>query len=271
MKKQNLLSIGELAKLSGASIRSLRYYEKIGLLTPVFVNPDSSYRYYGTEQVHHVFIIQFCIELDIPLKELSRFQGADDMIDFRAFLSQGREIATRKLASIQQGLRLITAIEAQIDLVDAYQPEQIYTRKLPKTKVYTKALGPSLATIDRLALSLSFSEEVERLFAHLSQAEQQEQYAMLEHGLLCQCRGGKMMYYAFVDVPPSIKDARIKTLPAGVYTCRQSTNSQIEQSASIFKAHLPDVEDFVAVETEIFTGKQAIANPSSELRVIHLS
>ena len=42
-----MLKIGDFSKLSRVSIRMLRHYDEIGLLTPIRVDPDSGYRYYG--------------------------------------------------------------------------------------------------------------------------------------------------------------------------------------------------------------------------------
>ena len=44
--KNELLSIGEAAKLKQVSVKSLRYYETIGILKPAYVDPSSGYRYY---------------------------------------------------------------------------------------------------------------------------------------------------------------------------------------------------------------------------------
>lgn len=46
-----MLKIGDFSKLSRVSIRMLRHYDEIGLLTPVRVDPDSGYRYYGENQL----------------------------------------------------------------------------------------------------------------------------------------------------------------------------------------------------------------------------
>ncbi|MDY4307523.1 MULTISPECIES: MerR family DNA-binding transcriptional regulator [Enterococcus] len=53
-KRSELLSIGELAKITGVNIKSLRYYEQVGVLLPVYINPDSGYRYYSLAQVSAV-------------------------------------------------------------------------------------------------------------------------------------------------------------------------------------------------------------------------
>ena len=46
-----MLKIGEFSKLSRVSIRMLRHYDEIGLLKPVYIDPDSGYRYYGEDQL----------------------------------------------------------------------------------------------------------------------------------------------------------------------------------------------------------------------------
>lgn len=42
-----MLKIGDFSKLSRVSIRMLRHYDEIGLLSPIKVDPDTGYRYYG--------------------------------------------------------------------------------------------------------------------------------------------------------------------------------------------------------------------------------
>ena len=42
-----MLKIGDFSKLSRVSIRMLRHYDEIGLLKPVWIDPESGYRYYS--------------------------------------------------------------------------------------------------------------------------------------------------------------------------------------------------------------------------------
>lgn len=46
-----MLKIGDFSKLSRVSIRMLRHYDEIGLLKPIWIDPESGYRYYGAEQL----------------------------------------------------------------------------------------------------------------------------------------------------------------------------------------------------------------------------
>ncbi len=41
-----MLSIGEFSKISHLTMKTLRYYDEIGLLKPAFIDPKNGYRYY---------------------------------------------------------------------------------------------------------------------------------------------------------------------------------------------------------------------------------
>lgn len=72
------LSIGEFARLSHLSVRTLRRYHEAGLLEPASVDPASGYRYYAAEQIPAAQVIHRLRELDMPLAEVSRILVTDD-------------------------------------------------------------------------------------------------------------------------------------------------------------------------------------------------
>lgn len=63
-------SVNKLAKLSGVSARTLRYYDEIGLLSPKRIS-GNGYRVYGQREVDLLQQILFYRELDIPLALIS--------------------------------------------------------------------------------------------------------------------------------------------------------------------------------------------------------
>ena len=70
-------TISETAKLAGVSVRTLHYYDKIGLLAPSEVISDTGYRYYNEEAVERLQQILFYRELDFPLREITNIMNAD--------------------------------------------------------------------------------------------------------------------------------------------------------------------------------------------------
>ena len=70
---KGLLSIGKVSKLKNVSIKSLRYYDEIGILKPAFINTETGYRYYLANQLFIIDAISLCLELGIPLKDLDSY------------------------------------------------------------------------------------------------------------------------------------------------------------------------------------------------------
>ena len=58
--RNSLLSIGEAAKLKNVSIKALRYYEKLGIFNPAYIDPQSGYRYYSPAQLFDLDVILTC-------------------------------------------------------------------------------------------------------------------------------------------------------------------------------------------------------------------
>lgn len=71
-------SVKEVANLSGVSVRTLHYYDQIGLLKPLG-RSESGYRHYGHQELLRLQQILFYKELDFPLKEIV------DVLDEPAF------------------------------------------------------------------------------------------------------------------------------------------------------------------------------------------
>ena len=70
-------SVSKLARLSGVSARTLRYYDEIGLLKPKRVN-SSGYRIYGAREVDLLQQILFYREMDLSLDEIKQIIYAAD-------------------------------------------------------------------------------------------------------------------------------------------------------------------------------------------------
>ena len=102
--KSKLLTIGELSKRTGCSIKALRYYDLIGLLKPIYVDPNSNYRYYNFEQTRMVELIQICINLSIPLKEVKDLVFKDNnKIDYIQLIEYGKKITEEKNIGSDRG------------------------------------------------------------------------------------------------------------------------------------------------------------------------
>lgn len=63
------MKIGDFSAATGASIDTIRYYEREGLLSPA-ARTDSNYRLYTAAHVQRLVFIRQCRTLEIPLDEI---------------------------------------------------------------------------------------------------------------------------------------------------------------------------------------------------------
>ncbi|MBK9444685.1 MAG: Cd(II)/Pb(II)-responsive transcriptional regulator [Betaproteobacteria bacterium] len=63
------MKIGELARLAGTNVDTIRYYERDGLL-PVPARSEGNYRIYGETHVQRLSFIRRCRSLDMTLDEI---------------------------------------------------------------------------------------------------------------------------------------------------------------------------------------------------------
>ncbi len=82
------MHIKEFAKLTGVSVRTLHYYDEIGLLKPAFVDEQNGYRLYGEGSLERMQEILFYRELDFELKNISEILSSPDYDKQKALAEQ---------------------------------------------------------------------------------------------------------------------------------------------------------------------------------------
>ena len=55
--EESMFKIGDFSKIARVTIKTLRYYDKIGLLKPSFIDIHTGYRYYTDEQISEIHAI----------------------------------------------------------------------------------------------------------------------------------------------------------------------------------------------------------------------
>ena len=116
MKKDNLLSIGALSKQTGVHIKSLRYYDSLGILRPAYVDPSSGYRYYNLQQIPVVGAIQLCIDLGISLKHFTEYYSeSSGQLRYARLIERGTALAKEKIQTIQERLSNLEKLQAEIE------------------------------------------------------------------------------------------------------------------------------------------------------------
>ena len=102
------MQIKEFAKFTGVSVRTLHYYDEIGLLTPAYVDRSTGYRYYDEDSLLRMQQILFYRELDFSLKSIADLLSSPDY-DKQQALKEQKQLLTLKKQRLE---RLICAIDA---------------------------------------------------------------------------------------------------------------------------------------------------------------
>lgn len=103
-------TVKQLSNLAGISVRTLHYYDEIGLLKPSSVG-ENSYRYYGDEALLRLQQILFYRELGLRLNEIKRIVVSPDFDVMRA-------LRTHRLAlgkQVERLKRLISTVDNTIN------------------------------------------------------------------------------------------------------------------------------------------------------------
>lgn len=66
------MSISAFSRQSLLSVKALRLYDEMGLLSPARVDPDTRYRYYHASQLGTARMISLLRKLDVPLADIAR-------------------------------------------------------------------------------------------------------------------------------------------------------------------------------------------------------
>ena len=95
------LSIGKVSKLKNVNIKSLRYYDRIGVFQPAYINEKTNYRYYTEDQLYLLDAIQLCIELGIPLSRFEEYRDSEGSLNIPKLLFDGKDLAEKKIRSMR--------------------------------------------------------------------------------------------------------------------------------------------------------------------------
>lgn len=159
------LPIGDFARATHLSVKTLRYYHRVGLLEPDEVDRHTGRRYYTTAQIPTAQIIRRLRALDMPVEQIANVLAAPDLDTRNALLAA-------HLNQMEQELtRTRTAVASLRDLLTGPPGgtrAEIGRRSVPATPAaaitetvdvgealtwYQGALGEIYATLDAQGLA----------------------------------------------------------------------------------------------------------------------
>ncbi len=104
------MQIKEFAQLTGVSVRTLHYYDEIGLLKPSEVDAQTGYRFYDENAFERMQEILFYRELDFSLKTIAEILSSPDY-DKQQALSRQRKLLLAKKDRLEQLIATLDSVE----------------------------------------------------------------------------------------------------------------------------------------------------------------
>lgn len=222
-----LFSIGQMAKLFDLNIRTLRYYDQIGLLKPQVVNPDTGYRYYSSAQFERLNTILYLRALNVPLVRIGEFFEARDVALMRGIFEDQLADVERRRRELE---RIQAKIENRIQQIDRASTAQIGIPRMVQMPARRRvALAESLAPdsdlepiirdlgrkaklnesifLGKVGVSIAKEDLLKRAFTHLNSV-----FVVLEPGDTYEETQGALSGNA-----PAVHAPSADALPAGTY------------------------------------------------------
>jgi DNA-binding transcriptional MerR regulator len=131
--------VKEVARLSGVTVRTLHFYDEIGLLKPAYYG-ENGYRYYEKDQLLELQQILFYRELDVPLEQIRailRNPGFDRLATLKAH----RARLESEMKRYRKLVRTIDSTIAELNGAKTMANEQLFEGFSPeKQRQYEKDL-----------------------------------------------------------------------------------------------------------------------------------
>lgn len=111
-----MYTIGQFSKIGRVSTKTLRYYDEIELLKPIYVDKDTQYRYYSHEQVITLLCICELKEYGLKLEEIKVIMDKQDADLLKKFLN---EKISQIDEEVKSNLKLKHSIEQKIKKIQS--------------------------------------------------------------------------------------------------------------------------------------------------------
>ena len=153
------MRISEVAKLTGITVRTLHYYDEIGLLKPSEIT-EAGYRLYSREDLEILQQILFFRELDFPLSQIKEIMNNPNY-DKEEALKKQKELLIQQRQRIEGLIKLIEKrIEGDNNMsFKEFDMNEIEENKKKYAKEVKERWGPSKAYEESEKKTSSYNKE----------------------------------------------------------------------------------------------------------------
>jgi DNA-binding transcriptional MerR regulator len=245
-------TVSGLARLAGVSIRTLRYYDEIGLMKPS-TRTEAGYRQYDQEDLLRLQQILFYRELDMPLIEIRDILEDEDFNPVEALRSHREGL----LARSNRLRRLIETLNTTIEQLEEGQ------MRLSDDELFA-AFSPEQASRYRQEAREQWGE------ARVKEAENRLRKLSREEWEKVQAEGGLVakQLASLMDQPvesPNVQEAIARhhawienfyPAPAAVYRGLGQMYAEHPEFRAFYEQYAPGLADYMRQAMELFADSQ---------------
>jgi DNA-binding transcriptional MerR regulator/effector-binding domain-containing protein len=133
-----VFTIGEFSKITGLTVKTLRFYHERGLLVPAWTDKDTGYRYYDFRQIDRARIITQLRGLEFSLEQISGIlANCEDEADVLDFLERQRAV-------LEERMRQYRGIVTTLQKIIHNEREARMAMQNATFEVEEKTVGPLL-------------------------------------------------------------------------------------------------------------------------------
>lgn len=231
---KDLYTIGETAALLGVSTQTLRFYDKKGILSPVYTDPDTGYRYYSYRQFHIIDRIKYLQGFGLPLESIETIIKDGTVDGLLPFLDIQRKKCNEEIKKMQEQVKDIEwYINYFTYLKDSDDEKYLY--RVHENKRYILEVPcydtDELSDMEiRLAAARSLPQ-----FIKLP-CRRQYGYKVDFDGLLDR-KFKPYSYFVYLRKEPDFEAANFDVLPEGDYICIRTKILKENWDTEILKSY----------------------------------
>ena len=133
-----LIKIGDFSKLNHVSISTLRLYDEIGILKPIFIDKSTNYRYYSINQNARLDMIQYMKELNMSLSEIKDVLNSNDLNLIESTLIKKKRQIKDQISDLNNSLNAISRTISSIERFRTSPKKGMITIEyIPHRRIYT--------------------------------------------------------------------------------------------------------------------------------------
>lgn len=158
---KELFTIGEVSRLFQTNIRTLRYYDNIGLLKPARVDEKTGYRYYSTKDFERLNTIKYLRTLDMPLADIQMFFENKDVAVMKQLLQKQKTEIQSRMEELNRVQTKLDNRLKQLEEAEHSSLGQITLKEMERRRV--AVLRKDIAITDDLELPIRELERTHHL------------------------------------------------------------------------------------------------------------